>query len=365
MAGRVRPDEESNDEYYTQYDHGRRHRSQPPKKNRVREGDRPQRPKFAKDDSYYNPRDKYYLSGDDEPDFHPYFASRKDDSVPRRRREESPPRHRRESHARYESPARYESRYESPTRYESPPRRRREASPPRRRRTSPSRDRRGTKSQTRSHSSDDRRLAQLYADEEQDRASRYAGAASTVGSSRHRSSTTVPPPRSDHSHDNDRDYDHRPSRRDTASSRHHYPPSSSKSHHPKRSSTQPASAHRNRTASRSSSTSKSTRSKRQQSQDMFGSAARAALAAGAMAASKLNDDPGPWVGAKGTKVITTALGAAMVDTFIEQRKPDMKGSMMHGVAKQVATFALGNLVTKPAAKHGLAGKHLQKGMKAS
>ena len=83
-----------------------------------------------------------------------------------------------------------------------------------------------------------------------------------------------------------------------------------------------------------------------------------------MAAAKLNDDPGPWPGAKGTKVISTALGAAIVDTFIEQRKPEMKGGMMHGVAKQAATFALGNLVAKPAAKHGLGGKHVQRGMKA-
>lgn len=91
-------------------------------------------------------------------------------------------------------------------------------------------------------------------------------------------------------------------------------------------------------------------------------AARAALQAGAMAAAKLSDDPSPWMGKKGTKVLTTALGAAMVDTFIEQRKPEMKGGMRHGLAKQVATFALGNLVTKPAAKHGLGGHHVQKGM---
>lgn len=91
-------------------------------------------------------------------------------------------------------------------------------------------------------------------------------------------------------------------------------------------------------------------------------AARAAMEAGAMAALKLTDDPGPWVGKKGTKVLTTALGAAMVDGLIEQRKPDMKGGMRHGIAKQVATFALGSLVTKPAAKHGLGGHHLQKGM---
>jgi len=339
MPGRVRPDDLNSDDYYTQHDHGRRHRSQPPRKNSVKEEDRPQRPKFAKDDSYYNPRDKYYLSGDDEqPDFHPYFASRRDNSPPRRRAE-SPPRR------RYESPV----RYASPTRYESPPRRRQ---------ASPIRDRRRPQSQTRSHSAEDRARHQRHADEDEYASrSRHGGGASTEGSSRHRSSTTVPPPRSDY------DREHRRSRRDTS----RYPPSSSKSHGGgplKRSSTQPASAGgRRASTSRSSSPTAPPRSRKQRSQDVIGSAARAALEAGAMAALKLHDDPSPWIGVKGTKVITTALGAAIVDTFIEQQKPEMKGGMRHKLTKQAATFALGNLVTKPAAKHGLGGHHLQKGMK--
>jgi hypothetical protein len=101
---------------------------------------------------------------------------------------------------------------------------------------------------------------------------------------------------------------------------------------------------------------------KERSQVMLLSAARAAMQAGAMAATKLYEEPGPWIGAKGTKVVTTALGAAIVDTFIEQRKPEMKGGMRHKLTKQAATFALGNLVTKPAAKHGLGGHHVQRGM---
>jgi len=353
MPGRIRPDDLNSDDYYTQQDYGRRHRSQPPQKNRVKEVERPQRPKFAKDDSYYNPRaketerterpkftkddsyynprDKYYPSGDNEPDFHPYFAKQRESSPPKRR-EESPPRHRHESPARYASPTRY-------------------ASPPRRRHASPSRDRRHSESQRpiRSRSSEDQQH-QRHVDDEHDRRSRHSGAASAIGSSRHRSSTTVPPPKSDH------DPDHRPSRRDTS----HYPPSSRKSHGPKRSSTQPASSHRGRASSRASSPTGSPKSPKG-NQDIFMGAARAALQAGAMAAVKLQDDPSPWIGKKGTKVLTTALGAAMVDTFIEQRKPEMKGGMRHGLAKQVATFALGSLVT-PAAKHGYGGHHVQKGM---
>lgn len=77
----------------------------------------------------------------------------------------------------------------------------------------------------------------------------------------------------------------------------------------------------------------------------------------------MQDDPSPWIGVKGTKVVTTALGAAIVDTFFEHRKPEMKGGKRHGFAKQAATFAIGSLVTKPAAKHGLGGEHVQKGMR--
>lgn len=346
MPSRIRPDDLDSDDYYTQQDYGRRHRSQPPKKDRVKEKDRHQRPRFAKDDSYYSPRDKYYLSDDGGPDFHPYFATRRDDSPPRHRAE-SPPRD------RYESPA----GYASPTRYESPLRRRG---------VSPSRDRRLPRSPTRSHSAEDRARHRRHSDEgEYAPRSRQGVAASKVGSSRRRSSTTLPPPESDRNRDHrrssttvpppesDRNRDHRRSRRDTS----RYPPSSSKSHGAKRSLTQPA---RRRSSSRSPSPG-SPRGRRR-SQEVFTSAAKAALEAGAAAALKVHNDQGPWLGAKGTKVATTALGAALVDAFFEHRKPEMKGSKTHGLAKQAATFALGNLVTKPAAKRGLGGHHVQKGM---
>lgn len=328
MPSRIRPDDLRTNDYYTQPDYGRRHKSQPPKKNRV-EGDRLQRPKFAKDDSYYRPPDKYHLSGDDGPDFHPYFDTRRDDSPPRYRGE-SRLRH------RYESPA----GYASSTRYDSPNRRRG---------VSPSRGRRRPRSRRRPISAEDHAGHRRQADEDEDaQRSRRAAAASTVGSSRRRSSTTGPPPGSD------RDREHRSSRRDAP----RYPPPSSKSHGSKRSSTQPA---RRRTSSRSPSPN-SPRG-RKGSREVVKSATRAALEAGAAAALEVHNDPGPWLGTKGTKVATTALGAAMVDAFFEQRKPEMKGGKRQGLAQQVATFALGSLVTKPAAKSGLGGRHVQKGIR--
>lgn len=79
-------------------------------------------------------------------------------------------------------------------------------------------------------------------------------------------------------------------------------------------------------------------------------AARTALEAGAVAAVKLRNDPSPWIGMKGTKVATTAIGAALVDTLVDKRYPKVKGGMRHAVAKQATQVALANLVAKPAAK---------------
>lgn len=47
----------------------------------------------------------------------------------------------------------------------------------------------------------------------------------------------------------------------------------------------------------------------------WGTFAAAAFQAGASAAYKARRDPGPWMGKKGTKVATAALGAAIVDTI--------------------------------------------------
>lgn len=47
----------------------------------------------------------------------------------------------------------------------------------------------------------------------------------------------------------------------------------------------------------------------------WGSLASSAFQAGASAAYKARADPGPWMGKKGTKVATAALGAAIVDTI--------------------------------------------------
>lgn len=64
--------------------------------------------------------------------------------------------------------------------------------------------------------------------------------------------------------------------------------------------------------------------------------ARTALTAGAQAAMKSRNDQGDWLGAKGAKIATAALGAALVDGFIGQKHPN---STRHSIAKQGVDLA--------------------------
>ena len=57
---------------------------------------------------------------------------------------------------------------------------------------------------------------------------------------------------------------------------------------------------------------------------------RTAFTAGAQAAMKSQSDPSPWLGAKGAKVATAALGAAVVDGFMGQKHP---GGARHNLMK--------------------------------
>lgn len=84
--------------------------------------------------------------------------------------------------------------------------------------------------------------------------------------------------------------------------------------------------------------------------DMLLSAGRTAFTAGAMAALKLKDDPTPWMGAKGAKVVAAGLSAACVDTFMESKHPKRKGGLAHTMLRQATNFAIGGLVVRPVEK---------------
>ncbi|KLP08398.1 Uncharacterized protein Y057_13743 [Fusarium fujikuroi] len=55
---------------------------------------------------------------------------------------------------------------------------------------------------------------------------------------------------------------------------------------------------------------------------MVQAGARTAFTAGAQAAMKSGRESGPWLGPKGAKVATAALGAALVDGFMGQKHPN-------------------------------------------
>lgn len=57
---------------------------------------------------------------------------------------------------------------------------------------------------------------------------------------------------------------------------------------------------------------------------------------------KSKGDQGAWLGAKGAKVATAALGAALVDGFIGQKHP---GSTRHNIAKQGVDLASSKAAT--------------------
>jgi hypothetical protein len=138
-----------------------------------------------------------------------------------------------------------------------------------------------------------------------------------------------------------------------AGSKRYYPPSSSRSHGqyaPRERSSSSASSSTSRNSSRDSPQKRPGNARSRSSAELFKSAARCAMEAGAVAALKLRNDPSPWLGAKGTKVATAAIGAALVDTVIQEKYPQRKGGLRHTMAKQATQMAIGNFVMKGAAK---------------
>ncbi|KAK3323538.1 hypothetical protein B0T19DRAFT_485902 [Cercophora scortea] len=108
--------------------------------------------------------------------------------------------------------------------------------------------------------------------------------------------------------------------------------------------------HSTRSASTSSKKDPTSSSRHRNRSEMIMRAAQTAMETGAMAALKMRGDTSPWIGAKGAKVVATALGAAAVDTFVEQRHPVRKGGVRHSMMRQATQMALGSLVLKPVAK---------------
>ncbi|KAK2771300.1 hypothetical protein CKAH01_14360 [Colletotrichum kahawae] len=80
----------------------------------------------------------------------------------------------------------------------------------------------------------------------------------------------------------------------------------------------------------------------------LGEAAQTAFRVGSQAAYQMRNEPGPWIGEKGTKVATAALGAALVDTFVGHKASGMKGGMRHQALRQACEMGIRNFVMQPA-----------------
>lgn len=88
-----------------------------------------------------------------------------------------------------------------------------------------------------------------------------------------------------------------------------------------------------------------------------GAAARVALQAGAQAAYKLRDDPSPWVGPKGVRVASAALGAGIVDGIVGNKHSKMRrGGMRHQAMREATEFGLKQFVVQPMATGALRSK---------
>ncbi|EXL64745.1 hypothetical protein FOPG_19001 [Fusarium oxysporum f. sp. conglutinans race 2 54008] len=83
------------------------------------------------------------------------------------------------------------------------------------------------------------------------------------------------------------------------------------------------------------------------------SGCRTAFAAGVQAAIKSQDDPTPWLGAKGAKVATAALSAALVDGWIGQkhRGTARQNIMQKGVDFASAQVAAGGISHRSKSRH--------------
>lgn len=69
-----------------------------------------------------------------------------------------------------------------------------------------------------------------------------------------------------------------------------------------------------------------------------------ALQAGTVAACKVGSEPIPWT-AKGTKIASAALGAAVVDHVLQPKK---KNGVKYTALRYLTEFAMGSIVVGPA-----------------
>ncbi|KAG8671865.1 hypothetical protein FPOAC2_05226 [Fusarium poae] len=84
---------------------------------------------------------------------------------------------------------------------------------------------------------------------------------------------------------------------------------------------------------------------------MVQAGARTAFTAGAQAAMKSGKESGPWLGPKGAKVATAALGAALVDGFMGQKHPDSTRQKLMREGLNLASAQTGKVPERRGSSH--------------
>ncbi|KAJ2895132.1 hypothetical protein MKZ38_006876 [Zalerion maritima] len=88
--------------------------------------------------------------------------------------------------------------------------------------------------------------------------------------------------------------------------------------------------------------------------------AGSAMKAGASAAFQARHDPSPWVGPKGIRVATAAIGAAVADNFIEEKNPRRsrsRGGVKSQAAKSIGEAALRHIMSSSGSRGRSRGHH--------
>lgn len=57
--------------------------------------------------------------------------------------------------------------------------------------------------------------------------------------------------------------------------------------------------------------------------------------------------PGGWLGDKGTRVATAALGSAIVDTYMSHQHPNSVNGIRHTALRQAAEYTIKNTISGP------------------
>lgn len=91
----------------------------------------------------------------------------------------------------------------------------------------------------------------------------------------------------------------------------------------------------------------STRRTSSRSRSRWGRGIEAAVDAAAIEAFRLRNEPGPWTGAKASRIATAAVGAGVIGAATEKRKQETGKGKIGSLGSAVGGLVLNRLVNGP------------------